>query len=1282
MSGSLVVLPRRGCHFCQIGRQCRKGEVYAVLARNSLSSQGILQSHIRSGGFLRVAIRILLSGLSLLEEEIWHLVLRHLIPLMDKHAVTFSEGKKEKGLYVLGHVHEAFIIAQNRSSDIQRVDYRVLLPLYMLVVNRWRELIGGLTDKSTGGGESIISDILLNEALMDQDIFLHLVSSPVWDGVFESHFFPVMRSVEDEQFAMVPFIAKRFGKATRTILSAWQKDEANLEVTTKAFLAKLQEEAWKMKENEVRARHELERSMEMERRWRTRELCSLWRNLTQERGIWRPYSELDPSATPTRPWKLDRAENSLRMRRRLAVNWEFDDHDSAAAKRDKTYKIQSSRAGSPKMVRSNTNSSLSGTLKRSGSVPMAGPGDGGDLLSQMNLTDSAAFILDDELDMAEEEWNVLNEDDLQGMSSTIGLDGLGLEGGQRLIFSTECDMILLMTPVKGRLELTATHLIFTADIKSTTADLCEAEREAVITLMTDNRAWLKERAWPLEDLTDCYLRRYMLRRSALELFFVDKTNHLFNFRGTGKAASKERQKFLKCLVNCKPGRLKTVDLKSTPQDIAKRSNMTDRWIKREISNFEYLMWLNTVSGRTYNDLTQYPVFPWVLRDFSSDSLDLGDPSVYRDLSKPIGAIDDNRLQQFLERYHSFEDPTGRIKKFHYGTHYSSAASVLYYLLRLEPLTSLHISLQSGKFDHPDRQFHSMQSCWKSVSTGAGDVKELIPEFFYMPEFLLNENDFDLGVKQTGEVLGDVILPPWAKTVDDFIRIHREALESDYVSSHLNEWIDLIWGYKQTGDEAIKANNVFYYLTYEGAINIDAIEDPVERRSIEDQINNFGQTPSQLFKKPHPRRSPAVKANNSHLFTNPQDYRSYIIETPRGPEIQFIAACGDGRGDGSAGGADKSRSSAAGGAASEGRIITVDKSLHFRSHKWRSPLDGSLSCDMDRSPLITRELPLDPASSLQLHSNLFAVTKDGRHLFAGGSWDCSFKVIQLENPQGPSTTARTVETIYGHRDIVTCIAISADENIVATGSRDTTVLTWELESTAQAVGVKKLRPKVFCGHDEWVTDVALDTEHGIVASGSTDGTVILHTLYDAGYLRSLRPCPEKPEEVLSIRRVLITQNACIVVYSEVTPRENTVTVAPQTGAKELYPDTPPSGSESTHMSPTQRRTSMVPALGGVCYLHVFSVNGRLMQSRMFPTRSKDVKCSSDGEHLVIADDRGGISLLSLHSLQVLHRFDVSITITGAWISHDQRHFFFGRKDGRLLLLEHDKRVARSDSFSSR
>jgi len=51
----------------------------------------------------------------------------------------------------------------------------------------------------------------------------------------------------------------------------------------------------------------------------------------------------------------------------------------------------------------------------------------------------------------------------------------------------------------------------------------------------------------------------------------------------------------------------------------------------------------------------------------------------------------------------------------------------------------------------------------------------------------------------GELVSDVTVPAWSKrNARLFVCILRQALESDYVTSHLHQWIDLIFGYKQTG----------------------------------------------------------------------------------------------------------------------------------------------------------------------------------------------------------------------------------------------------------------------------------------------------------------------------------------------------------------------------------------------------------------------------------------------------------------------------------------------------
>ena len=105
-----------------------------------------------------------------------------------------------------------------------------------------------------------------------------------------------------------------------------------------------------------------------------------------------------------------------------------------------------------------------------------------------------------------------------------------------------------------------------------------------------------------------------------------------------------------------------------------------------MSNFEYLMKINTIAGRSYNDLTQYPVFPWVISDYESKSLNLQNPMAYRNLRKPIGALNEKGLKQFQLRYEQLKEDPSMETPFMYGTHYSNVGSVLYYLVRLEPFT--------------------------------------------------------------------------------------------------------------------------------------------------------------------------------------------------------------------------------------------------------------------------------------------------------------------------------------------------------------------------------------------------------------------------------------------------------------------------------------------------------------------------------------------------------------------------------------------------------------------
>ncbi|KAI8812528.1 hypothetical protein BJ742DRAFT_792726, partial [Cladochytrium replicatum] len=354
------------------------------------------------------------------------------------------------------------------------------------------------------------------------------------------------------------------------------------------------------------------------------------------------------------------------------------------------------------------------------------------------------------------------------------------------------------------------------------------------------------------DVDEVHKRMYGLRQIAIEVFGIDGRSLLISFLDPIIRDTVYNKLVPKSRIS---STLEAVTKFTTNVDnAALLSKFQTQWMQNEISNFDYLMKLNTLAGRTYNDLNQYPVFPWILREYESEKLDLSNATVFRDLSKPMGAQGADRREKFSERYKLWDDQS--LPPCHYGTHYSSAMIVCTWLMRLEPFTRYYVQLQGGHFDHPDRLFSSLGKSWLSASEqSTSDVRELIPEFFYLPESLLNINQHVFGTKQNGEIINDVILPPWAKgSAKLFIQKHREALESEYVSMHLHEWIDLIFGYKQQGEEAVKAMNVFHHLSYEGSVNIDNIEDEVEKQATIAIINNFGQTPKQLFKKPHPCRT--------------------------------------------------------------------------------------------------------------------------------------------------------------------------------------------------------------------------------------------------------------------------------------------------------------------------------------------------------------------------------------------------------------------------------------------
>ncbi|XP_054014707.1 neurobeachin isoform X11 [Hylaeus anthracinus] len=741
--------------------------------------------------------------------------------------------------------------------------------------------------------------------------------------------------------------------------------------------------------------------------------------------------------------------------------------------------------------------------------------------------------------------------------------------------------------------------------------------------------------WYFSEVRAIFSRRYLLQNVAIEIFLASRTSILFAFPDQATV-----KKVIKALprvgVGIKYGIPQTRRASMmSPRQLMRSSNMTQKWQRREISNFEYLMFLNTIAGRTYNDLNQYPVFPWVLTNYETKELDLSLPSNYRDLSKPIGALNPSRRAYFEERFQSWEHDS--IPPFHYGTHYSTAAFVLNWMIRVEPMTTMFLALQGGKFDHPNRLFSSIALSWKNCQRDTSDVKELIPEFFFLPEMLVNSNRYRLGRQEDGSSVGDVELPPWASSPEEFIRINRMALESEFVSCQLHQWIDLIFGYKQKGPEAIRATNVFYYLTYEGSVDLDTITDSVIREAIENQIRNFGQTPSQLLMEPHPPRSSAMHLSTAKfdktlppmlqspmMFSSIPDDVCMTIKFPSNSPICHISANTYPQ-------------------LPLPSVVTVTTGQQFAVNRWNTNYAASVQspsyADTPQAQAANQPLSMDPVLSqaanssnptlrrhlgdnfsqkLKIRSNCFVTTVDSRFLVACGFWDNSFRVFSTE-------TAKIVQIVFGHYGVVTCLSRSecniTSDCYIASGSADCTVLLWHWNARTQTIvgeGEAPAPRATLTGHEQPVTAVVISAELGLVVSGSYYGPVLVHTTF-GDLLRSL----EAPNGFSSPENIAMSREGVIVV-----------------------------NYERGHIA-------------------AFTINGKRLRHESHNDNLQCLLLSRDGEYLMTGGDKRIVEVWRTFNLALLYAFPAcESSVRSLALSHDQKFLLAGLANGSIVIFHID------------
>ena len=284
-----------------------------------------------------------------------------------------------------------------------------------------------------------------------------------------------------------------------------------------------------------------------------------------------------------------------------------------------------------------------------------------------------------------------------------------------------------------------------------------------------------------------------------------------------------------------------VDLNSFINEIC------DLWVKNKISNYDYLMALNCLSGRSLKDLTQYYIFPWILKDFDHNILNWFNSSLYRNLSLPLYSCELNLAD--LKRKFDLQDIND---KCHTGTFYSTSAFVCYFLIRQRPFTEIHLEIHGGQFDCADRLFIGT----RELSIIYEKYQELIPALYNLAEAYINTNNFKFGKMQNKDIeVKDFNLPNWTKEDPrKFVLILRKILETEKVNKKLNYWIDLIFGYKQTGAEAIKNYNLFRSACYESTP--EEIEEKIKNSELQGYLyekQELGYTAKKIFKKEHKKK---------------------------------------------------------------------------------------------------------------------------------------------------------------------------------------------------------------------------------------------------------------------------------------------------------------------------------------------------------------------------------------------------------------------------------------------
>ena len=435
-----------------------------------------------------------------------------------------------------------------------------------------------------------------------------------------------------------------------------------------------------------------------------------------------------------------------------------------------------------------------------------------------------------------------------------------------------------------------------------------------------------------KDIKMILIKNYYYKTTGLEIFTKTRKSYFFNFK-----SNDDLNKVITDIQHHLDNLTKIIDYdkKTLGYKIYKNKSLTikkyeEKWINYKISSLEYLMRINLIGNRSYIDLTQYPVFPWLYLDYKEDNYDINCEKKIRPLNTPMGMInideeskerseiynevyettkltflenypniDYNKFleegDKYLEKYKNINNNNNNNnfqlnpleinqRPYFYGSHYSNPFYVCHYLMRIFPFSQSLIELQGDKFDNPDRLFFSLNQTFINCITQKVDLRELTPEFFYLPEIFnnINQLDFIEGKKEKYPNFHfDVELPKWSNNkAYKVTTLMRNLLEKN--DCKINKWIDLIFGVNQKGKKSEEAKNIFQANTYINVVNIEKIDDIDSRNALLGMVE-MGMTPLKLFNEDSKKKLSIKEYYSYNNYLN----QSKGLELTKGNKLIFI-----------------------------------------------------------------------------------------------------------------------------------------------------------------------------------------------------------------------------------------------------------------------------------------------------------------------------------------------------------------------------------------------------------